>query len=52
MNFFKIEDGWMAYGLFGNYIAIVFECPDKESARMIIRENESSLMKKGGSNER
>jgi len=48
-SFFKIEDSWLAYKLLGKYIAIVFECPDQESARAIIQKNESNLLKKGGS---
>ena len=35
---FKVEDGWMAYRLFGKYIAMVFECPDRESAGTIINK--------------
>jgi len=47
-SLFKLEDGWLAYKLFGKYIAIVFECPDQESARAIIQKNVSNLPKKGG----
>ena len=47
-SFFKLEDGWLAYKLLGKYIAIVFECPDQESARAILQKNESNLLKKGG----
>jgi hypothetical protein len=36
-NLFKLEDGWLAYTLFSKYIAIVFECPDQESAKIIIQ---------------
>ncbi len=45
---FKLEDGWLAYKLLEIYIAIVFECPDPESARAILQQNESKLLKKGG----
>jgi hypothetical protein len=45
---FRLEDGWLAYKLLGKYIAIVFECPDQESARTIIQKNESNLLKKEG----
>ena len=45
---FRLEDGWLAYKLLGRYIAIVFECPDPESARTILQNNESNLRKKGG----
>ena len=44
-SFFKLEDGWLAYKLLGKYIAIVFECPDKESAGVIIQKNESNVSK-------
>jgi len=47
-SLFKLEDGWLAYKLLGKYIAIVFECPDQKSARAIIQENESNLLKKEG----
>jgi hypothetical protein len=47
-NPFKLEDGWLAYKLLGKYIAIVFECPDPESARTILQNTESNLLKKGG----
>ena len=47
-SLFKLEDGWLAYRLLGKYIAIVFECPDPESARAILQKNESNLLKKGG----
>jgi len=51
-SLFKLEDGWMAYKLLGKYIAIVFECPDQESAKIIIQKNESNLLKRGGYHER
>jgi hypothetical protein len=47
-RFFRLEDGWLAYQLLSQYIAIVFECPDRDSARTIIQKNESNLLKKGG----
>jgi len=46
-SLFKLEDGWLAYKLLGKYIAIVFEGPDPESARVILQKNESNLLKKG-----
>jgi hypothetical protein len=51
-SLFKLEDGWLAYKLIGKYIAIVFECPDPESARTILQKNESNLLEKGGDHER
>jgi hypothetical protein len=47
-SLFKLEDGWLAYKLLGKYIAIVFECPDQESAKAIIQKNLSNLPKRGG----
>jgi hypothetical protein len=47
-SLFKIEDGWMGYKLINNYVAIVFECPDRKSARVIIQKNETNL---GGKHE-
>ncbi len=47
-SLFKLEDGWLAYKRLGKYNAIVFECPDQESARAIIQKNESNLLKKEG----
>jgi hypothetical protein len=38
MNAFKIEDGWLGYALDGKCLAVVFECPSRESARMIIKQ--------------
>jgi len=43
---FKLEDGWLAYKLINNYITVVFECPDPESARQIIQKTVSNLLKK------
>lgn len=36
--FFKIEDGWLGYRLNGRCIVLVFECPDKASAGMILKQ--------------
>ena len=46
-SLFKLEDGWLAYKLLGKYIAIVFECPDPESAGVILQKIDSDLLKKG-----
>jgi len=32
-GFFHIEDGWMGFRLSGRELALVFECPDKQSAQ-------------------
>ena len=38
MNAFKIEDGWLGYALDGKCLIIAFECPNQESAWMIIKQ--------------
>ena len=48
LNLFKIEDGWIGYKLINNYITIVFECPDQESAMVLIQNNETSLRRNFG----
>lgn len=42
---FKIEDGWLGYQLTGRYLAVVFDCPDRKSAEMIIHQNVFNLLK-------
>ena len=42
-SLFKIEDGWLGYKLIDNYVAIVFKCPDRKSARAIIDKNEAKI---------
>ncbi len=37
MNSFKIEDGWLVYALDGAGLAFVFECPNRETAELIIK---------------
>ncbi|MCD4693705.1 MAG: hypothetical protein K8R79_12380 [Calditrichales bacterium] len=37
-HFVKIEDGWLGYKLDGQCIALVFGCPDQETARMMINQ--------------
>jgi hypothetical protein len=34
--FFRVEDGWLGYRLKHESLALVFKCPDKESARDLI----------------
>lgn len=45
-SFYKLEDGWLGYRLLGKYLIIVFEGPDKESARKIIQKNASKISNK------
>ena len=47
-SLFKLEDGWLAYEVVNRYVAIVFACPDRESARVIIQKIESNVLKEGG----
>jgi hypothetical protein len=42
---FEVEEGWLGYQLKGKYLAIVFDCPDQESAQYIINQNVSNLSK-------
>jgi hypothetical protein len=44
----KIEDGWMGYKLINNYLELVFECPDRESAKIILNQGILNPVKKGG----
>lgn len=37
-NVFNIEDGWLGYTLDGTCLAVVFECPDRETAQLIIEQ--------------
>jgi hypothetical protein len=37
MNSFKIEDGWVGYALDGTGLSIVFECPNRDTAELIIK---------------
>jgi len=37
-GFFHIEDGWMGFRLSGRGLALVFECPDKQSAQEMIEQ--------------
>jgi hypothetical protein len=36
-NSFKIEDGWVGYALNGTSLAFVFECPNRDTAELIIK---------------
>ena len=37
--FFKLEEGWFAYKLSGEYLAIVSGCPSQESARIFVERD-------------
>ena len=43
-SYFKIEDGWLGYKVYGPCIALVFECPDENSAQMIIEQIQFNLL--------
>jgi hypothetical protein len=47
-SYFEIEDGWLGYKLHGPCIALVFECPDENSARMIIEQIQFNSLRTGG----
>jgi len=40
VNIFPIEDGWLGYRLKENTLAFVFECPDQETVRTILKKIE------------
>jgi hypothetical protein len=44
--FFEVESGWLGYRLHGSYLAIVFDCPDRESAQKIIHQNILNIKEK------
>lgn len=46
-NYFKIEDGWLGYQLFGKCLVLVFRCPHQESAKTVINQIKSNLSKIG-----
>ena len=37
-DFFKDEDRWLGYMLSGDLVAMVFECPDEQTARALIHQ--------------
>jgi hypothetical protein len=43
VNIFKIEDGWVGYALDGSSLSIVFECPNQDSAELIIKHIKAVL---------
>ena len=45
-NFFKIEDGWLGYKINGRDLGIVFECPNRESAQIIINTISRNVVNK------
>jgi len=36
LNAFRVEDGWLGYKLEKNSLALIFGCPDQETARTVI----------------
>jgi len=52
IHVFDVEGGWLGYRLHGSHLAIVFDCPDQESARKIIHQNILNIKEKEESNER
>ncbi len=49
-DFYKIEDGWLGFALNGARLCLVFECPTRESARMIINHITRNAANKENSN--
>ncbi len=44
-RYFRIEDSWLGYHLHREYFAIVFDCPDQDTTRMILNQNILNLIK-------
>jgi hypothetical protein len=40
---FKLEDGWLAYKQMNEYLLILFECPDRDTAAKIIETNQIQI---------
>ena len=40
---FKLEDGWLAYKQIKEYLLIIFECPDRDTATQMIESNETNI---------
>ncbi len=36
LNTYRVEDGWLGYKLEKNILALIFECPDQETAKTVI----------------
>ena len=51
-DFFQIEDGWVGYRLDGPWLAVVFECADRASARMILNAISFGPIQKGDNYEK
>jgi len=52
MNTFNIEDGWLGYALNGACLALVFECPNRESAQMIVKQMSCNALNKENDHEK
>jgi len=46
-DYFSIEDGWLGYALNGTGLTVVFECPDRETAELIVKHISSEAINKG-----
>ena len=40
---FKLEDGWLAYKQINEYLLIIFECPDRDTAAKILETNQTKI---------
>ncbi|MBW2623938.1 MAG: hypothetical protein JRD68_13605 [Deltaproteobacteria bacterium] len=46
-EYFDLEDGWMGYALINCSLAVVFGCPDRETAQAMLQAIEPNLKNKG-----
>ena len=46
-DYMSIEDGWLGYALNGTGLTVVFECPDRETAELIVKHISSEAINKG-----
>lgn len=45
INFYKIEAGWVGYRQIDRCVALVFDCPDRETAKLILNRINLDLIK-------
>jgi len=49
-RFFPVEDGWLGYELKNECLALVFQCPDKETAQAVLTSIHYPKSTKAGGN--
>lgn len=42
-HFYEVENGWVGYLIIGEYVTLVFDCPDPETGRLIFNRIEPNL---------